>query len=327
VQIVDADGETIVAVRRSGLTDEQKIKLALYDNRTAELADWDVDVLGALDVDLGDMFFESELAELGVDLGEEPAEDPGAQIDKAAELQEKWQTERGQIWQIGKHRLMCGDSTSAEDVARLMGGATPLLMVTDPPYGVDYDPMFRQEALGASVSRAGSVANDDRADWGDAWRLFEGDVLYCWHGMRTATVVGTSLGGAGFEVRAEIIWTKSRVPFGRGHYHAGHESCWYTVRKGATAHWIGDGSESTVWDIRLDETAEGGHGTQKPLECMARPIRNHEGDVYDPFLGSGTTMVAAEQTGRVCYGMEIEPKYCAVTLERMVGMGLEPVLT
>jgi DNA modification methylase len=98
------------------------------------------------------------------------------------------------------------------------------------------------------------------------------------------------------------------------------------VRKGDTGHWIGDRSQTTVWGIVLDKNVEGGHSTQKPTECMARPIRNHEGDVYDPFLGSGTTMVAAHQEGRACYGMEIEPKYVAVALERLQGLGLSPRL-
>lgn len=98
------------------------------------------------------------------------------------------------------------------------------------------------------------------------------------------------------------------------------------MRKGATAHWIGPANESTAWEIVLDKNVAGGHSTQKPLECMARPIRNHEGDVYDPFLGSGTTMVAAEQLGRICWGCDTDPAYIAVALERLAGLGLEPRL-
>jgi len=125
----------------------------------------------------------------------------------------------------------------------------------------------------------------------------------------------------------QIIWAKSNFPIGRGDYHVRHEPCWYAVRKGQAAHRTEDRTQTTLWQINLDKNVEGGHSTQKPVECMARAIRNHNfSDVYDPFLGSGTTMVAAEQLGRICYGMEIEPKYVAVALERMAGMGLEPKL-
>lgn len=262
--------------------------------------------------------------------------DPGAQIDQAEELQQKWGTEYGQLWQIGRHRLLCGDATNAEDVARVLDGHVPLLMVTDPPYGVGYEPNWRN--VGASegwlhyangepayaASRVGKPANDDRVDWSDAWRLFPGDVAYTWSpGGDHVILTGAALQGAGFEIRNQIIWRKSNFPLSRGHYTYQHEPCWYGVKKGRQAHWIGDHNASTVWDITLDRNVAGGHSTQKPLECMARPIRNHEGDVYDPFLGSGTTMVAAEQLGRTCYAMEIEPKYVAVCLERLSKMGLD----
>jgi len=274
---------------------------------------------------------------------EEPPADPGAQLDKAAELQEKWGVARGDLWIIesvatpGKfHRVMCGDSTSAEDVGRLMGGAEPMLMVTDPPYGVEYDAGWRKEIASAEdkhkYKALGDVSNDDRADWSGAWALAQCNVAYVWHSALQASIVERTLQEAGFYIRSQIVWRKSHFAMSRGHYHWQHEPCFYAVRKGATAHWIGGRKQTTIWDILpihayVSEEEHTGHGTQKPLECMERPIRNHEGDVYDPFLGSGTTMVAAEQTGRICYGMEIEPKYVAVTLERMAGMGLEPQLT
>jgi DNA modification methylase len=129
-----------------------------------------------------------------------------------------------------------------------------------------------------------------------------------------------------FEIRNQIVWSKPNLVIGRGHYHWQHEPCWYAVKDGATAHWIGDHSQSTVWQIGFDEAAEGGHSAQKPVECMARAIRNHDGDVYDPFVGSGTTVVAAENLGRICYAIDIAPQYVAVTLQRLATMGLDPVL-
>lgn len=227
----------------------------------------------------------------------------------------------GDLWALGEHRLLCGDSTKTADVGRLLAGATPRLMVTDPPYGVEYDPNWRNEAadkglIAHAASRVGEVANDDRTDWREAWALFPGDVLYCWHADRHASSVQESVAAAGFEIRCQIIWAKTNFAISRGHYNWQHEPCWYAVRKDATAHWQGDHSQTTLWPITLDQNVEGGHSTQKPVECMARPLRNHEGDVYDPFLGSGTTLIAAESLGRRCYGLEIEPVYCDVILAR-----------
>ena len=287
--------------------------------------------LGALlaEVQSGEAGVQAMLADIAKDAGlyQEPKEAPEAQVDLAEELREKWQTERGQLWEIGRHRLLCGDSTNAEDVARLMGGEKPLLMVTDPPYGVEYDPHWRVDAgLSGNTNKMGKVTSDDRVDWREAWALFPGDVAYCWHAGRHASVVQESLASAGLVVVAQVIWNKDRFALSRGDYHWKHEPCWYAVREGSTHHWLGARDQSTVWDIPRADDSGHGHSTQKPVECMARPIRNHEGDVYDPFLGSGTTMVAAEQLGRRCYAMEIEPKYVAVALERMSAMGLEPRL-
>lgn len=338
VIVVPSDGHTLVAVQRTDLDlerDASAKRLAIADNRTAEVGlDWDPEILAEFDADglLAGMFEKDELAGILKRTGE-PREDPGAQEDKADELREKWQTARGQVWEVGRHRLMCGDSTSAEDVARLFrGGEVPTLTVTDPPYGVEYDPGWRQEAAAAghlayAASRVGEVPNDERVDWTDAWRLCPGPVIYCWYGMLRSGDVWDSLVRAGFEIRAECVWSKPHLPISRGHYHARHESCWYAVRKGEQAHWIGDHKQTTVWEIPLDKNVEGGHSTQKPVACMAIPIRNHEGGVYDPFVGSGTTLVAAEQNGRAGFGMDISEAYVAVALERLSQMGLIAKLT
>lgn len=224
-----------------------------------------------------------------------------------------------------RHALLCGDSTDAAMVERLMGGEKPFLMVTDPPYGVEYDPEWRHEAaakglIGFSAKRDGKVANDDRVDWTETWKLFAGDVVYCWHADRHASTVQANLEAAGFEVRSQIIWGKDSFSISRGHYHWQHEPCWYAVRKGGTATWTGDRSQSTLWKInKNDGEDQGVHGTQKPIECMARPIRNHgaEGDiVYDPFGGSGTTLIAAHRLNRRAFLVELEPKYCEIILRR-----------
>jgi DNA modification methylase len=128
-----------------------------------------------------------------------------------------------------------------------------------------------------------------------------------------------SLTDAGFVVRITIIWAKNNFPIGRGHYHVKHEPCFYAVRKGATARWVGDRSQTTVWEIDKPTKSETGHSTQKPVECMARPMRNHGAKVdavYEPFSGSGTTIIAAEHLGRICYAIEIEPAYVDVAVKR-----------
>jgi DNA modification methylase len=200
-------------------------------------------------------------------------------------------------------------------------------MVTDPPYGVEYDPDWRLEAginKPTNTIANGKVLNDDICDWTSAWQLSPAVICYIWHAGRYAGTVQSSMETAGFTTRSQIIWAKPSLVMGRGNYHWQHEPCWYGVRKGATASWIGDRKQTTLWQIASMHISSGCvddgktvHSTQKPVECMARGMRNHAGDVHDPFLGSGTTMVAAENLQRACYGMELSPDYCAVILDRM----------
>jgi DNA modification methylase len=198
-------------------------------------------------------------------------------------------------------------------------------MVTDPPYGVDYDPGWRK-GLDTVKRSLGKVAHDDRADWREVWSLFPGDVAYVWHSGTQSHVVADSLISKGFTIRAQIVWAKPHFAISRGHYHPQHEPCFYAVRK--TGHWAGDRKQSTVWQIANGtfqggatkaEDAKTGHGTQKPVECMKRPIENnstHGQAVYEPFSGSGTTIIAAEMTGRNCHAIEIDPAYIDVAVKR-----------
>ena len=270
---------------------------------------------------------------LALALPVELPEDAGAQVDRAEELREVWGVELGQVWEIpsktapGVHRVACGDCTDKAVVDACLQGDKPLLMVTDPPYGVEYDADWRMRAnLNNTGSYGyGELTNDDRADWREAWALFPGDVAYVWHAMKTQHAVANSLLESSFEIRAEVVWAKNTLVISQGHYHPQHESCFYAVRKGATAQWIGDRKQTTLWQIDKPQKSETGHSTQKPLECMERPIRNHDAAlVYDPFLGSGTTLVACESTGRLGRGVEISPAYVAVTLQRLADLGLEP---
>ena len=186
----------------------------------------------------------------------------------------------------------------------------------------------------------GRVANDDRADWREAWALFPGDVAYVWHGGKRAAEAQASLEATGLEIVSQIIWAKDRLALSRGDYHWQHEPCWYAVRAGRTHQWVGerdkttlwriasnDGriyprprrQETTLWEIDARDDSGHGHGTQKPVECMRRPIENNSvigQSVYDPFVGSGTTIIAAEIMGRVCHALELDPVYCDVAVTR-----------
>jgi DNA modification methylase len=239
-------------------------------------------------------------------------------------------TRPGDLWRLGRHRLLCGDATSAADVARLLGGTQPHLMVTDPPYGVNYEPEWRNQAGVSATMRTGKVANDDRADWRAAWALFPGDVAYIWHAGVHARTVIESLEAAGFIIRSQIVWAKPRLVLGRGDYHWQHEPCLYAVRKGATGHWQGARDQTTLWSIGAGpEDIATVHGTQKPVECMRRPMLNNSeaGEaIYEPFCGSGTSIIAAEVTGRVCLAIEISPAYCDVVLERWQAMTGQPAV-
>jgi DNA modification methylase len=228
-------------------------------------------------------------------------------------------SQAGDAWLLGKHRLVCGDSTDQITVARALNGVVPHLMVTDPPYGVNYDPAWRSIlAADASGLAKGVVLNDDRADWREAWALFPGDVAYVWHGALHAAAVAESLEASGFAVRSQIIWDKTRLVIGRGDYHWQHEPAWYAVRRGKAGHWAGGRNQTTVWQIP-HRKSESGHGTEKPVECMKRPIENNSSPgqaVYEPFCGSGTTIIAAEITGRVCHAIELNPAYVDVAVKR-----------
>ena len=218
------------------------------------------------------------------------------------------------------HRIACGSATDPVTVAAVLAGEEPHLMVTDPPYGVAYDPSWREEAGVAGGDYAkGTVLNDDRADWREAWALFPGDVAYVWHAGLFAGVVGDSLIAARFKLRSQIVWDKGQLVLSRGDYHWQHEPCCYAVREGKTGHWAGDRKQVTVWQIDKPRKSETGHSTQKPVDCMRRPIENNSevGDgVYEPFSGSGTTIIAAEMTGRRCYAIELNPAYVDVAVKR-----------
>jgi DNA modification methylase len=333
------------------LSEEQRRALVIADNQLAiSGAGWDLDLLrselgllreGGFNLDL--LGFEApDLA--SIFNRSSGLTDP----DAAPPLPAVATTIVGDRWLLDRHVLFCGDATVVSHVERALARAVPALMVTDPPYGVGYDPDWRNrvvmvagERVGQHGSRAiGTVTNDDRADWSAAWALFPGNVAYVWGGGRRSGEVFNSLRAAGYEHRAEIVWIKTRPVVGRGAYHwqhelvsyvvkpgepdgwarfvYDHEVAGYAVRRGKRAAWTGGRKQSTVWFIEHLKS-DTGHSTQKPVECMRRPMDNNSqpGDlVYDPFVGSGTTIIAAEMAARSAVCIEIDPGYCDVAVER-----------
>jgi len=315
-------------IELSHLTPAQKRAYIIADNKLALNAGWDEAVLAEeiealkledFDIDLLG-FSDEELADLHIETEELP---PGAE-DEIGEAQADPKVTIGDIFILGNHRLMCGDATSADDVAALLQDAKPTLMVTDTPYGVEYEAGWRAEAKGrvkTEREETSNLQNDDRADWYDAWALFPGSVAYVWHASAFTDVVKDSLQRAAFEVKQQIIWNKNIHALSRSHYHWKHEPCWYAVRERGDANWLGGRDKMTVWDVKTvqsekDKTA---HPTQKPVAIYEIPIENHtrKGDsLYEPFGGSGTQIIACEKLGRISYTMELDPKFVAVILDR-----------
>jgi DNA modification methylase len=312
--------EAPVMVAR-GWTDAQKRAYVLADNKLALNAGWDEELLAVELSDLAASAFDMTLIGFSADELAALTADRGAGLtdpDETPEVQAEAVSIAGDLWLLGRHRLVCGDCTDAAVVEKALAGVRPHLMVTDPPYGVAYDPGWRHRAGVNSSGRLGAVENDDRADWREAWALFPGDAAYVWHGALHAPTVAESLVATGFEIRAQIIWAKDSLVLGRGHYHWQHEPCWYAVR--GNGHWAGDRKQTTLWKIASrNQDAETVHGTQKPVECMRRPIENNSSPghaVYEPFSGSGTTIIAAEMTGRACHAIELSPRYIDVAVRR-----------
>lgn len=322
---ISMDYGTVPCVVLEGLSEEQRKAYRLADNKLPLNAGWDEDLLKVDLLELKEADFELELIgfeddELiritqGIDAGRG---DPNAVPEDVPK-----RCQAGHLWGLGGHRLLCGDSTSEGDVGRLLGDARPILCVTDPPYGVNYDPAWRNEAaakgqLPHAVRRVGNLQNDDRTDWSEVWAAMPCEILYHWTAGRgdLSIEAGLSIRQAGFQIRNQVIWSKPHFPISRGHYTYRHEFCWYAVRKGRKAHWIGDNKQSTLWEVNLDKNVPGGHSTQKPVELFTRAITNHRGDVYEPFCGSGTGLIACQQLSRTCYAMELDRHYCDTILAR-----------
>jgi DNA modification methylase len=331
-------------------SDAQVKAFRLMVNRSVTWAEWDDDLL-SLEV--------QELAAADFDLsltGFDPREledlltlpDNDEQADVAPPLPENPVSRLGDLWLSGnrrnQHRVLCADATSPEAVALLLGDRKPFLMITDPPYGIELDSEWRDRAglNGCGPAEASymkhrtaghtetTISGDTRADWSESFALVPSlQIAYVWHASLYTREVLDGLLRIGFLHHQQIIWDKQRTVLTRTHYWFQHEPCWYVRKKNAV--WYGKaGENSTIWACPSPKFIMGGsdeekldHPTQKPVELMRRPLLNHtkRGEsVYDGFLGSGSTLAAAEITERVCYGIELDPKYVDVVVKRWQGL-------
>lgn len=323
-------GWTEIAVVRTGLDRDEARAYAIADNRTAELATWDEErlalTLGELDVDLaGAVGFSEE--ELGAMLEPFGLEDE-VQEEPTPEPPTDPITKPGDLWLLGDHRLLCGDSTKAEDVERLMGGAKADLWLTDPPYGVAYESAGRR----GKDNQHDEIENDSKPldqmakFWEQAARLAylscSGSSSYYWFacqgGDQMMMMMMMSISRAKWRVRHELIWVKDQMVFGRCDYHYKHEPILYGWKQDGTHKWNADRKQVSVLEFARPKRSDE-HPTMKPVALVAYLLGNNttSGEsVLDTFCGSGTTLIAAEQLGRKCYGMELKPAYCDVIVQR-----------
>lgn len=298
-----------------GMSDEQKRKYRLLDNKTGELATWDLDALAeeleALDFDGFDFGF--EVSETVTD---EEAHEDDYEVNPPAQPKSK----RGDIYVLGRHRLMCGDSTSADDVHALVGSTQIDMLLTDPPYGVDYT---------GKTADALKIENDAQTDedlenfLSIAFRgadavMKPGAAFYIWHADLKGGIFRMACQEVGWEVRQVLIWAKNSLVLCRQDYQWQHESCLYGWKGGAAHKWTSDRKQSTL--LNFDRpTKNKEHPTMKPVPLFDYLIKNNSevgDDILDLFAGSGTLAIACEQNGRNAYMMEYDPKYVDVIIDR-----------
>ncbi|MEM1096049.1 MAG: DNA methyltransferase [Bacteroidota bacterium] len=326
---------------------DEALAYAIADNETARRAARDENLLAQYIREMPADLLEATalgredvtrlLDQLSIDTDELLSE-PGlhAKVEAANELREKWQTECGQLWTVGQHRLLCGDATAEADVLRLMQGERATLFATDPPYLIEYD---GADHLNGNVDWA-TLYKDGQ---GEEDTLYDGFIRmaidhavtshaawYCWHASRRQAFLEAAWERHGAFVHQQIIWAKNQPVLTRSDYLWAHEPCFYGWVRGQRPKIISKENARTVWHVDCIPTPQlPNHPTPKPIELFALPMRMHteRGEIcYEPFAGSGTQYVAAEQLGRRCFGLEKEPAFVAVILDRLTEMGLIPRL-
>lgn len=313
------------------LTEAQKKAYILADNRMALDAGWDEELLSVelLSVEMQELqelgfdlsmtgFDEKELTDLlGVDAGSEAKEDD---FDLSAALEKAAFVQRGDVWTVGRHKLMCGDATSAEDVSALMGDTKANLILTDPPYGVSF-----KSASGLTIQND-SMKNEEFYTFllssfqRMAEHLEKGGSAYVFHADTEGLNFRKAFIDAGFHLAGCCIWVKDSLVLGRSDYQWQHEPVLYGFMQNGKHHWYSDRKQTTIWHFDKPKR-NANHPTSKPLDLLGYPIGNstqENGVIMDTFGGSGSTLMACEQMNRICYTMELDEKYASVILRRYV---------
>lgn len=307
--------KTIPCIRADDLTEDQIKAFRLADNKTAEYAEWDFDKLEA---ELKGIEFNMGLFDFH--LPEPEVTDDDFDLEEALDEIDEPLTQSGDVWHLGRHRLVCGDSTQPSDMAKLMGTQQADLILTDPPYNVDYE--------GATKDKL-KIQNDKMNDekflqfLTDAFtRMHEhskkGAAIYVFHADSEGYNFRSAFKQAGYSLRQCLVWAKNALVLGRQDYQWQHEPILYGWKDGASHTWYGDRKQTTLIHYNKPQRS-GVHPTMKPVGLCGYFIANSskEGDiVLDPFGGSGSTLMACEQNGRSCYTMEMDPKYCDVIVHR-----------
>ena len=317
--------DTVPCIRLGHLTDAQKKAYVIADNKLALNAGWDNELLALELGEIGDLGFDLDLTGFTADeiaaLTPEQIEPGLTDEDEVPELPEQPVTVLGDVWVLGKHRLMCGDSTSIDAVDKLMDGQKADMVFTDPPYGVDYD-----GGHAVKGKRREKLKNDANPEIYEGVMPIiylaskDGAATYLWFSDSKSAAVTAAVTAAGYEVRNTLIWNKNVAQFGAigAQYKSKHEPCLYCFKKGHAPYWGGPNNEVSVWDIKRCPKNEH-HPTQKPVELAERAFGNSSkaGDtVLDLFGGSGSTLIACEKTNRINRSMELDPKYCDVIIKR-----------
>ena len=315
----------VPCIKESHLTETQKRAYILADNKLSLNAGWDDEMLAVELTELQDEAFdlsligfdESELADLFAN-DEKKAKDDD--YDLSAALEKATFVEKGDIWTVGRHRLMCGDATSADDVAKLMDGKKANLIVTDPPYGVSF-----KSSDGLSIQND-SIKGDDfynfllSAFQNMATNLESGGSAYVFHADTEGLNFRKAFIDAGFHLAGVCIWVKNSLVLGRSDYQWQHEPVLFGWKKDGKHRWYADRKQTTIWNYDKPKRNKN-HPTSKPLDLLGYPICNSSQEnaiVIDTFGGSGSTLMACEQTNRICYMMELDEKYASVILRRYV---------
>jgi 16S rRNA G966 N2-methylase RsmD len=326
VLVVPADGNTVVAVQRSNLTPDQKVQYALADNRSSDLSEWDAEVLSELadEHDLQDWFQQDELDDILGQVQELDSEEGLTDPDEVPEPPAEPVTKPGDVWLLGGHRVMCGDSTVLGEVERLMAGTKADMVFTDPPYGVAYE--------GGHNDKKRQQIQNDALDGEDLTSLFHEALItavtvttdcaafYVWFASGKSVETFAAFAQLPLKLRAVIQWYKVRSGLGAfmSQYIPNCEPCIYAYKAGCSPQWFGPTDEKTVWELQK-ESCNDFHPTQKPVALPERAINNSSKKgqlVLDLFGGSGSTLIACEKTGRQARLMELDPIYCDVIVKR-----------